>query len=355
MKNKSIRKIISALVAGILTIQGIPFAASAETTQVQGDTSIVLEAAKDNVPVRTEPSKHGDVVETLDESDCIQASGSVVNEYGNTWWVIDAGDESYYVYDGNVKEHTHTLLESEDASLQYCRCGWYQYTPTAEDGVQRLGAAAATAGSLLGASALGDLDALAAAVASAGLAAAGTVFTVVSVVVISGTIFYIIINASTTRAEISSIVKSMEEFDAEKNETGKYYYAAQGATSLMIYYGESLNIEQANEYLVMKATSNSLLDGVAIQGIYTVDPVDATALAIRYTQNTGLGSYDYGNSKGADSFEYDKNQNGTFKIGHFAHYHISYSTDLGAWKKKNVHIWFGEPYGVKLMLPMPAA
>lgn len=324
-----------------------PLGANANFTS----SEVFVEAIKNNVPVRTEPNSKASVVMRLAKEDTLHVTGSVQNKANNTWFTVDYGGQTYYVYSQNVQEHIHNFQTNPSASgVKLCSCGYYSYAPTGEANIS----AVATAGWLLGEDVISAAIAAGSAKLAEGLAVA---FPYVGIVVVGGMIVYIAYNATFTRCYFSDKVKTMEEFGSGSFENGKYYYAMSSgnATSpLLVCYASPIDEDIALDYLFCKVTARDILNGVAISGIYTPRYDDAIRLAKRFAGvKTVEGVFDYGDSNGNKMPEIDKDAEGNYKEGHFFHFHLSNSNNSGIWKKKNVHIWYGDPYS-KTNLPAVA-
>ena len=305
-------------------------------------SDIYIEANRNNIPIRTEASSNASVAMRLEKGSVVRITGSVQSKANNTWYIVNYGNQNYYVFSGNVKQHMHSFQASNDApGVSLCSCGYYTYSPTGATNTS----AVATSGWLLG-------EDIIAAATTAGITSlaegAAVAFPYIAIAVIGGTVVYIAYNATFTRAYFSDKVKTMEAFDLGAPETGKYYYAMTENTAdspLLVCYACPLDQDTALDFLICKVTARDILKGVAISGIYTYKYEDAFKLAERYSQiRTVEGFFDYGDSNGSKVTEWDKDASGNFAEGHFNHFHLSYNPNNRVWKKKNVHIWYGTPY-----------
>lgn len=314
------KKIIATLTAIAVLISFAPTKAYASNADSQ---NTILEVTVDSAPLRNKASKKGKVIVELNVGDCITCVGSTVNNAGNLWYIIDYGEKKLYIYSENVKEHTHSLCKVEDSNISICCCGYYE--AKIED-MYSLNAATHT-GFLLNPATVavgGELATM------LGAAAPYVIITIVC-----GTLLYVAINTTSTRADVASVSKDFSELNPDMVESGNYYYCARRGNMLFIAYNNPINVDEAETFICgacrMSFPQLNFGPGVEIRNLYTLSEDDASALVKKISKNSDI------------LCEYDS----AHRDGYFQHYNFSHIFD-GSTKRTKVHLFFALPMVVEV-------
>lgn len=294
---------------------------------------------EDDCKLRTEPSKHSDVVANLPADTLLYLTGWADNSYGNIWFEVSYFGKTVYCFSDNIEEHVHEFdveISNEDGSesCYVCECGMLD----SESGMQPTFVPAIVGGGLAGA---GALEAGAAAVAAAGAYYGARMISKYVVPVILNEAGSLI---STTSEAIESLISEKTKESETEDNSGKKYFKAiiiKNTTDSieLIDYSTPMEKEEACEYIdTLSATTGiyGRLKDFSIKAcnIYTPLESDAVALCDKLLSCKNNAFDLYGRSDQSEGVEINRR----YINGSYQHYHL-----FNGGKKSVVHILFGNP------------
>lgn len=127
------RELLSRLASGTLrrpesgSVTVATSSSSTVTSSVQAhkDGSKLVEVKKDNAPLRSSPSKDGEVIVRCAKGVVLEVDGSKYNLHLRKWYQVQWDGETCYIYSGNVTAHKHSYEEMtlDDVTYGVCGCG----------------------------------------------------------------------------------------------------------------------------------------------------------------------------------------------------------------------------------------
>lgn len=213
MKKLIFKRLFTLALAIAMLIQMIPVTALA----TEEEDYVYLEVTTGKT-LRVEPYESSEVFAKVEPGDVLIAEDFVTNKYGNLWYkILCPGGDYAFIYNENVKEHTHELVEAGD-TLMYCRCGCI--VEKKGDTRQIFGDVAALPRPVLGPDDIAALGALWTGL-KAGAAAA---LPYLGVVVACGTVVYLAVSVSRSGIKVDEIASEWEKLDEDfRPEKGVYF------------------------------------------------------------------------------------------------------------------------------------
>lgn len=338
MKKWIFKRLLIFALAMAMLIQMIPVRALA----AEEDDYICLEVTTGKT-LRVEPYESSEVFAKVEPGDVLIAEDFVTNKYGNLWYkILCPGGDYAFIYNENVKEHTHELVEAGD-TLMYCRCGCI--VKEKGDTRQIFGDVVAPPRPVFGPDDIATLGALWTGVKAGAVAA----LPYLGVVVVCGTVIYIAVSVHKAGIIVEEVTHDWKKLDKDfKPDKGIYFDGLLGKNALFVDVANPMDRDEALEKLegfirfsmMLLERKQDKRDDV-FWFIYTLDESDARNLASEYV-NTHFG-YTFNRvieNHGA------KTENEMMR--QFQHYHITpdcvpYPTDKGS--HLGGHIAFGAPKG----------
>ncbi len=123
MKTSMWKRLLALLLVAVMLVVVSPLANAANYFEE------VFEVSKDDVPVRTEPTNAGTVVQRADAGQYV--TGKLIRNTKNSLWIQfkDVSGNTRYIYTGNTKAHTHNWIEISRLPIgvtSLCLCGTMQ-------------------------------------------------------------------------------------------------------------------------------------------------------------------------------------------------------------------------------------
>lgn len=324
---------------------------------------VLLEVTETTAVLRTKAEYESDVCATAYKGDILYCSDSTTNRHGNVWYkclfIEDGTQQAGWIYSERVTKHQHELTQvSEDDAmkLSYCRCGYYELSPSA---TQKMDYSIALPQNqpLISPE---DIALAVGLLKAAGAEILGAVPYVIPFA-IGGLAYMISVQCNTTTAEVIDVKKLSKEYRPGDYEDGKYYYSAiykkpsktDGVYStVLIYPGKAMELDDAVSFMLKIVTVNQWIMGtcddiqVRIDSVYTPDGNDAESLCKELAQY----GFSYGRSKYADGQSEENQKNLVPNWLYYEHYHIHTSTfnkaahSNGDYTKCPGHVFFGIPF-----------